>query len=302
VDKSVFLLLIGDAHGQPVDRYQELQAKDAAAIARAAGVRLETAWATSFDQYGVLRRHLLATGADAVIAEPASVATASLILKHLQGHAGLVVLNAWDAAFEQPLREWGKEHPVGTVSQPQHRIGRLQGRQLSAVTPQGGHALLVTGPARSSAARERLEGLRGELRADVTLHTAEAGQWSEPDGTLAFNAWYGVFRTRREEIHAIAGQSDDLAVGAQKGACAVSNPAHAAMFRGARLLGVGAVPGYGRELVDAGRLAASVTVKPNAGLALTLLRQFWSDGRPLPARTESEAEAYPPSSAERLAG
>jgi ABC-type sugar transport system substrate-binding protein len=296
MEKSVFVLLIGDAHGRPVDLYQQLQEKEAVREARAAGVKLEVTWATSFEQYGVLRKHLAAAHADAVVAEPASLATASLILKHLAGRTGLVLLNAWEPAFAEPLAGWSAGLPVATISQPQDLIGRIQARQLLAALPQGGHVLVVTGPARSSAARERLEGLRAEIRDELTLHTAEAGQWTEADGILAFDGWYGVFRSSKQEIHAIAGQSDDLAIGAHKGSCAVPNAAHAAMFRTVRLFGVGAVPGYGRELVDKGTLSASVTVRPNAGLAVSLLKRFWTDGRPLPLRTASEAVPYPPAS------
>ena len=291
--KSVFVLLIGDADGKAVDLYQVLQGKDALEAGRTAGYAVDVAWATSFDQYGVVRKRLAASPVDAVVAEPASVATAGLILKNLRGKAGLVLLNVWDPSFEPELGSWGGGLPAGTISQPQRRIGEIQGRQLSAAMPQGANVLVVTGPSRSSAARERLEGLRSTVRPDVTLHTTEAGQWSETDGILAFNSWYGVFKSRREEIHAIAGQSDDLAVGAGKGGSAVANPEHARMFAQARLFGVGGCPGYGKDHVDAGRLAASVTVRPNAGMAIDLLRRFWTDGTALPMQSTSEAIPYP---------
>jgi hypothetical protein len=135
------------------------------------------------------------------------------------------------------------------------------------------------------------------VRPDITVHTTEANQWSETDGILAFNSWYGVFKSRRDEIHAIAGQSDDLAVGASKAGAAVANAEHARMFGKARLFGVGGVPGYGKEMVDAGRLVASVTVRPNAGMAVALLRRFWSDGKALPLQSTSEAAPYPAASA-----
>ena len=291
--KSVFVLLIGDADGKAVDLYQVLQGKDALEAGRAAGYAVDVAWATSFDQYGVVRKRLAASPVDAVVAEPASIATAGLILKNLKGKAGLVLLNVWDPSFEPDLAPWGSGLPAGTISQPQSRIGQIQGRQLAVAMPQGANVLVVTGPSRSSAARERLEGLRSTVRPDITLHTAEAGQWSETDGILAFNGWYGVFKSRREEIHAIAGQSDDLAVGAWKGGGAVGNPEHARMFGRARLFGVGGCPGYGKDMVDAGRLSASVTVRPNAGLAIALLRRFWSDGTPPLLQSTSEAAPYP---------
>ena len=291
--KRVFVLLIGDTDGKAVDLYQHLQEKDALAEGRAAGYEVDVVWATSFDQYGAVRKRLAASPVDAVVAEPASIATAGLILKNLQGRAGIILLNAWDPSFEPFLASWGDGLPAGTISQPQRQIGEIQGRQLSAVVPQGANILVVTGPSRSSAARERLEGLRSTIRPDITLHTTEAGQWSETDGILAFNSWYGVFKSRRDEIHAIAGQSDDLAVGAGKGGSAVGNPEHVRMFGRALLFGVGACPGYGKEMVDAGKLKASVTVRPNAGMAVALLKRFWNDGKPLPARGSSEALPYP---------
>jgi ABC-type sugar transport system substrate-binding protein len=295
--KTVFVLLIGDTDGKPVDLYQVLQEKDALAEGRAVGYQVDVAWATSFDQYGAVRKRLAASPVDAVVVEPASVATAGLILKNLQGRTGIVLLNAWDPSFEPCLGAWGAGLPAATISQPQAEIGRIQGRQLSAALPERANVLVVTGPPRSSAARERLEGLRPAVRPDITLHTTEANQWSESDGILAFNSWYGVFKSRRDEIHAIAGQSDDLAVGAWTAGGAVANADHARMFGRARLFGVGAVPGYGKERVDEGRLVASVTVRPNAGMAVAMLRRFWTDGRPLPLQSTSEAAPYPAGSA-----
>jgi ABC-type sugar transport system substrate-binding protein len=295
--KSVFVLLIGDTDGKPVDLFQVLQEKDALAEGRVAGYQVDVAWATSFDQYGSVRKRLAASPVDAVVVEAASVTTAGLILKNLQGRTGLVLLNVWDPSFEPYLVGWGSGLPAGTISQPQAEIGRIQGQQLSGAVPEGANVLVVTGPPRSSAARQRLEGLRSGVRPDITLHTTEANQWSETDGILAFNSWYGVFKSRREEIHAVAGQSDDLAVGASKAGRAVANPDHARMFGRARLFGVGACPGYGKEMVDDRRLVASVTVRPNAGMAVAMLRRFWSDGKALPLQSTSEATAYPAESA-----
>ena len=122
--KSVFVLLIGDTDGKAVDLYQHLQEKDALAEGRAAGYEVDVAWATSFDQYGAVRKRLAASPVDAVVAEPASIATAGLILKNLQGRTGLVLLNAWDPSFEPYLAGWGSGLPAGTISQPQRGSGR----------------------------------------------------------------------------------------------------------------------------------------------------------------------------------
>ena len=68
------------------------------------------------------------------------------------------------------------------------------------------------------------------------------------------------------------------------------------MFAEAKLFGVGCCPGFGKELVDDGTLHASIVASPNTGLALSLLKGFWTDGRALPPRTFSKVTPYPPTS------
>jgi ABC-type sugar transport system substrate-binding protein len=175
------------------------------------------------------------------------------------------------------------------------KFGELQGRQVSSVVGQGGRILVVTGPSRSSAAVERLQGLKSTVRPDIRVFDIGAGQWNETEGALAFSIWYGVFKSRRETIEAVVGQSDDLAVGTRQAALKVPNAEHARMFAAAKYFGVGAVPGFGKEKVDDGTLYASIVAPPNAGTAIELLQQFWATGRPLSLRSFSEVVPYPSS-------
>jgi ABC-type sugar transport system substrate-binding protein len=228
-----------------------------------------------------------------VVVEPATVANMDLILKDLRGRSGIVVLNAWDPLVEGHHREWAPGFPIGTISMPHTKFGELQGRQVSAVVGHGASILVVTGPSRSSAAGERLQGLKSTVRPDIQVFDIEAGQWNETEGVIAFGVWYGVFKSRRETIEAIVGQSDDLAVGARQAALKVPNAEHARMFAEAKYFGVGAVPGFGKERVDDGTLHASIVAPPNAGTAIELLQQYWGTGRPLPLRSFSEVVPYP---------
>ena len=295
--KNVLVLLLGTAEGGPVDLYQDLQGKTAQAVARTAGIEVEVVFCSAINQYRVVRRHLgdASRPVDAVIAEPATVANMDLMLKDLRGRSGVVVLNAWDPLLEAYYREWPQGSPIGTISMPHTKFGELQGKQVSSVVGQGGSILVVTGPSLSSAAGERLQGLKSTLRPDIQIFDIGGGQWNETEGALAFGIWYGVFKSRRERIEAVAGQSDDLAVGARGAALKVPNPEHAQMFAQARYFGVGAVPGFGKEKVDDGTLYASIVAPPNAGTAIELLRQYWATGRPLPLRSFSEVLPYPPS-------
>jgi hypothetical protein len=293
--KNVLVLLLGTNDGRPVDLYQDLQGKTALARGEALGVHIEVVFCSGVGQYRVLRRRLSETALplDAVITEPATVAGMELILKDLRSRTGLVLLNAWDPLAETYFGEWAPGFPIGAISMPHLKFGELQGRQVSSVVPPEGSILVVTGPSRSSAAVERLQGLKDTIRRDVQVFDSEAGLWSEAEGALAFSAWYGVFKSRQETIHAVVGQSDDLAVGARRAATAVPNPEHARMFAEAKYFGVGVVPGFGKEKVDDGTLYASIVAPPNAGMAIELLHRYWVGGHPLPQRSFTDVVPYP---------
>jgi hypothetical protein len=297
VARNVLVLLLGTNDGGPVDLYQDLQGKTAQAAAKAAGIDVEVVFCSAINQYRVIRRRLGETTGplDAVVVEPATVANMDLVLKDLRGRTGVVVLNAWDPLVEAYYREWPRGFPIGTISMPHTKFGELQGRQVSSVVGQGGSILVVTGPFLSSAAGERLQGLKSTLRPDINVFDIGAGQWNETEGALAFSLWYGVFKSRRETIEAVAGQSDDLAVGARHAASKVPNPEHARMFAQAKYFGVGVVPGFGKGKVDDGTLYASIVAPPNAGTAIELLHQYWATGRSLPLRSFTEVVPYPPS-------
>jgi ribose transport system substrate-binding protein len=297
--KSVFVLLIGNKERGEINDFQLLQEETAIAEGKRSGVDVEVAFAPGFDQLRVLRKRLLESSTrpvDAVITEPASVATMDLILRDLKGKAGLVLVNAWGPSVEEYGKNWGTEHPFGTVSADNSRIGEIQGQQISALLPKGGNALLVLGPQRSSPAQQRLAGMKAKLGPDVKIFETEAGQWTEVDGIGAFNSWYGVFKARNETVQVIAAQNDELAVGARDAAKAVPNPAHRDMFLQARYLGVDASPRYGRKLVDSGSLTASVLMPSNTDVAIRSLQAFWQSRRALPLRAFTDVTPYPPNS------
>lgn len=293
--RNVLVLLLGTNEGAAADLYQDLQGKVALARGQALGIRVEVVFCSGFGQYRIVRKRLAEAEQplDALVIEPATVSNMELILKDVKGRTGVVLLNAWDPLVETEFRDWPKGFPCGSISMPHRQFGELQGKQVSAALGRDKAILVVTGPSRSSAALERLQGLKSTIRSDIRVSDTEAGQWSEAEGAIAFRAWYGVFKSRQERIEAIVGQSDDLAVGARSAASAVSNPEHARMFAEAKYFGVGAVPGFGREKVDEGTLYASIVAPPNAGAAVELLDRYWSKGQPLPQRSFTDVAPYP---------
>jgi ABC-type sugar transport system substrate-binding protein len=291
-DRTVFVLLPGRKEEQ--DHYQLLQEETALAAARRHGLRVEVAWAPAFDQLRTLKKRLLEPAPpDAVVAEPSSVSTMGLVVREMRGRGGLVLLNAWSADLEEEARSWDRKSAFGTVSTDHTAIGRVQGEQVLRLA-RGGSVLCVTGPRRSSAAQERLEALRATVGEGAAIHDAEAGEWTEAAGIMAFGDWYRVFKSRSLSLAAVAAQSDELAVGVASAIRALGDAAHRSALAGAKLLGVDACPSYGQRLVDDATLAASVVTPPNTGLALELLHRFWTEGRPLPLRSFTTPHPYPP--------
>lgn len=294
--RTVLVVLVGTDETKQEDAYQLLQEESAAAESRKAGIAAEIVFAPSFDHLRVIRKRIgdkAAPPIDAVIVEPGTTTTAELILKDLKGRCGLVLLNAWLPEVAEYARAWGNGLPFGTVSTDHTQLGRIQGQQANALVSEGGQVLCVTGPHRSSAAMERLEGLRSSLRPGVTVYDTAAAGWTEDDGAGAFNSWYAIYKTRAFRVDVIAAQSDELAVGARRAAEELGNPAHREIFRKAKVLGVDACPAYGRKLVDEGRLAASVVTPANTGEAIRGLKDFWDSGVPFPLKALTHPGPYP---------
>jgi ABC-type sugar transport system substrate-binding protein len=290
--RAVFVLLPG--RREENDHYQLLQEETALAAGARLGLRVEVAWAPAFDQLRVLKKRFLEPAPpDAMVTEPSSQSTMGFLLRELRGRAGLVLLNAWGPEVELASSSWDRSSPLGTVSTDHAAIGRVQGEQVVRLA-RGGSVLCVTGPRRSSAAQERLEALRATVGAGADLADTEAGEWTEAAGIMAFGDWYRVFKSRNPALAAVAGQSDELAVGVRSAIRALSDAAHRAALEKARFLGVDACPAYGRRLVDDGTLAASVIAPANTGLALELLHGFWAGKRPLPLRSFTTPSPYPP--------
>jgi ABC-type sugar transport system substrate-binding protein len=300
VSKTILVVLVGTEGAGEADAYQVLQQEAAREEARRASFTAEVILAPGFDHLRVVRRRLLDASAppvDAVVIEPSNVATMGLLIKELKGKTGLVFVNAWSDEVEASAKSWGNGLPFGTVSLDHTAIGRIQAQQVRALLPRGGHVLCVTGPLRSTAAAERLAGLKAALPQDVTLYECEAGKWMDADGILAFESWYGLYKSRSFTVDVVAAHSDELAMGARQAIAAVGNAAHRQMLAQAALLGVDACPAYGRKLVDSGQLRASVQTPATMTDAIRGLHAFWQSRRPLPLKTLSQPAPYPPDSA-----
>lgn len=298
--RRVYVLLIGNKERGEANHFQLLQEETALAEGRRLGLDVEVAFAPGFDQFRVLKKRLL-DGAlppvDAVVTEPANTSTMDLVLRELSGKLGLVILSAGGPSVEAAAPGWGTGLPIGTVGTDHTKVGEIQGRQVRALLPSGGRVLCVAGPLRSSAAQQRLDGLKSQVGAGIAVEETSAGQWTEPDGIMAFNDWYRVAKSRDPIVQVVAAGNDEIALGARRACEALADAGHREALLKARFLGVDACPAFGQKLVAEKRLAASVLTPANTGLALDHLHRFWTRGTPVPLHSFTEARPWPPGSA-----
>jgi ABC-type sugar transport system substrate-binding protein len=298
--RRVFVLLIGNKERGEVNHFQLLQEETALSEGGRLGLDVEVAFAPGFDQLRVLKRRLQEASLppiDAVVTEPASTSTMDLVLHELAGKLGLIVLSAWGPSIETAAAGWGTGLPFGSVSTDHVKVGEIQGRQVRALLSSGGRVLCIAGPLRSSAAQQRLDGLKSHVGQGIAVDEISAGQWTESDGIMAFNDWYRVAKARDPIVAVVAAGNDELALGARRACEALPNVEHREALGKAKFLGVDACPTFGQRLVAEQRLAASVLTPANTGLALEHLDRFWTRGTPVPLRSFTEARPWPPGSA-----
>ncbi len=302
--KRVLVVLHGSEADAAKDAYQIFQREQAEAEAKRLRLDLEVVMAPGWDQLRVVRKRLgnaALPNVDAAVVETVSVAGMDVIIDALQGTRGLIFTNIWDGpTIERAAPHWRRHgQPLGTVSVDYEQLGRIQARQIATLLPAGGTVLHVTGPQRSPSVADRSAGMRAHLPVNVTVHEALALGWFEADGTNAFQGWYGLRQRRLPSVAVIAAHADELAIGARQASLAVPDAQHREQFAQVRLLGMEACPAYGRALVDAGRLDASVVAPATTSAAIASLAKFWQTGVPLTGRALAAApEPYPRASVE----
>jgi len=181
--------------------------------------------------------------------------------------------------------------PVFTVSQGQREIGRLQGKQLAALLPQGGSVLSIQGPSTSSVAAQRYEGTESTKPRNVQMTTLRS-KWSEASACQSVGNWLRLATSRAEKFDLVAGQTHELALGARKAFQNSDHQEQKKRWLGLPFIGIGILSQV-KPLVDGHFLAAAVVTSATVDLALRMLvRAIETQFQP-PECTFVEASSYP---------
>src|SRR5215472_10664338 len=104
--------------------------------------------------------------------------------------------------------------PVFSVGTDNAEIGRLQGRQIGVLVPEGSLVLYLLGPSSSTTTRVRASVMQSTKPASVQVRSL-TGDWSDQSAYAAVSRWLELSTSRTTSASLVAAQNDDMAMGAR---------------------------------------------------------------------------------------
>ncbi len=202
---------------------------------------------------------------------------------------GWVISNS-DVDYVPQLRK-NSRVPIFVVTQGQFEIGRLQGKQLAALLPEGGSALYLAGPSMSSVATQRFEGVESARPRNVQL-TVLRSKWSESSAQQSVDAWLRLATSRADKYNLVAGQTHELAIGARNAFQSMGDLEQQKRWLDLPFLGIG-VANQVKPLVESHVLTAAVITSVTMEIALRLLTRALDSQSLPPERTVVETSSFP---------
>jgi ABC-type sugar transport system substrate-binding protein len=276
--------------------YQMEQAASAAEAARRLGIGLELMYAESdsiLQSQQLLK--IIQSGTEShpagILFEPIG-GTALPQVARAAASAGIawVVLNR-EVDYIAELRRSYKV-PIFSVTSNHEEIGRIEGKQLTALLPGGGTVLYIQGPSESLAAKQRTAGMC-ETKPDNIQLKMMKGNWTEGSAHKALSAWLKLSTSLQTKIDVIAAQNDAMAVGAKKAFQELSEEAGRDRWLSLPYLGCDGVPKTGQSWVKSGLLAATVVNPANTGQAIEMLAHALQTGATPSERTFTTPRSFP---------
>ncbi len=200
---------------------------------------------------------------------------------------GWILLNR-RAAYVDELRRKYPELAIARVSLDQGDIGRVQGRQVLALAPQGGLLLYVSGPLDTSAAQDRLKGTEEVLKDAGFRWKVLNGNRTEEGARTAVGGWLRLGSQEGQRPTVIVAQNDWMAKGAlgaflEQDLGGVPIPT----------IGCDGLADHGQDLVKAGRLAATVITPACTVRAVELVERWLREGQSPPADVLITSRSFP---------
>ena len=190
--------------------------------------------------------------------------------------------------------------PVFAVVADNLEVGRLQGKQMAALLPQGGTVLYIQGPWGAAAARLRTQGMEETKPPEIQVK-AMKGAWTESSAFNAVTSWLRLSTSQQDRIDLIVAQNDAMAMGARKALQQFGyGDSERDRWLSIPLLGCDGLPKTGQTWVQNGILTATIITPAIAGHGMDMLVHALKSQAPQPDLTAVAPTSFP--ALESLAG
>jgi ribose transport system substrate-binding protein len=224
----------------------------------------------------------------AILVEPVGTGMPQVAKAAVAAGIGWGIINS-DPDYIGELRRGGVV-PVFSVSTDQTEVGRIQGKQLSVLVPEG-NVLYIEGPFNSTATQLRTKGMLSTKPAAVDLKMLK-GDWTERSAHNAAKSWLSLGSSRELKIRGIVCQNDAMAMGARKAFVDLTEKDRE-RWLSIPFTGCDGVTKTGQEWVRRGLLTATIITAPAAGIALEILAKAVSAGSMPVDRTLIPPRSFP---------
>lgn len=224
----------------------------------------------------------------AILVEPVGTGMPQVAKAAVAAGIGWGIINS-DPDYISELRHGG-EVPVFSVSTDQSEVGRIQGKQLGALIPEG-NVLYIEGPFNSTATQQRTKGMLSTKPAAVLLKTLK-GDWTERSAHNAAKSWLSLGSSRELQIRGVVCQNDAMAMGARKAFVDLTEKDRE-RWLSIPFTGCDGVTKTGQDWVRRGLLKATIITAPAAGTALEILAKAVNVGSMPPDRTLIPPKSFP---------
>jgi ribose transport system substrate-binding protein len=226
----------------------------------------------------------------AILVEPVGTGMPQVAKAAVSAGIGWGIINS-DPEYINELRRGGAV-PVFSVSTDQSEVGRIQGKQLGALVPEGkGNVLYIEGPFNSTATQQRTKGMLSSKPAAVQLKMLK-GDWTERSAHNATKSWLALGSSRELQIRGVICQNDAMAMGARKAVVDLTEKDREQWLT-LPFTGCDGVTRTGQEWVRRGLLKATIITAPAAGTALEILAKAVESGSMPPDRTLIPPRSFP---------
>jgi ribose transport system substrate-binding protein len=228
---------------------------------------------------------------DGIVFEPVGGTALPQVAKAaIAAGIGWAVLNR-EVDYLTELRRAFKA-PAFSLTSDHEEIGRIQGKQVAALIPDGGSVLLVQGPSESLAAKQRATGMSETKPVSVQVKSMRAN-WTEANAYKVVSSWLRLSTSQQTRIDVIAAQDDSMALGARKAFQEIASTGLRDQYMTTPFLGIDGMPSTGQEFVRRGLLAATIVVPTNTGDAMEMMARALQSGTVPPEKTYTHAKSYP---------